>query len=299
VASVSAFEPGDTDEVVALWRSLHPDWTWLDDRQRLPLFFERQDDAFEQIRYVVRCREAVVATVFARCSRDANWPPKRTIHIETQPETIVAEWLDPILASFVDSDRGRPDMWHVTSPATALSGAAAPLLEAAGFVRHSNQVVMEWSSEPVAVVDPSPAHLRRYAGGDREIDRAIVDLQNRSYRPSRLMPQADVESLWDPWPGLDVREFLLAWDSDRLVGFTDWCVTGDGVFISNMAVARSHWGTRISSAIGTRTMQLLFELGHRKIETVVFSNNAASMRLHLKLGWKVERELAQTFVRKL
>lgn len=74
-------------------------------------------------------------------------------------------------------------MWHVTSPATALSGAAAPLLEAAGFVRHSSQMIMEWSSEPAAVVDPSPARLQRYAGGDREIDRAIVDLRNPSFVP--------------------------------------------------------------------------------------------------------------------
>jgi hypothetical protein len=298
MASVSAFEPDDTDEVVALWRSLHPDWTWLDDRQRLPLFFERLD-GFERIRYVVRCRKAVTATVFARCSRDSNWPPSRTINIETRPENIAAEWLDSILASFVDSDRGRPDMWHVTSPATALSPAAAPLLEAAGFVRHSRQVIMEWSSEPVTVVDPSPARLQRYAGGDRAIDSAIVDLRNRSYRPSRMMAPADVESLWAPWPGLDVQEFLLAWDGDRLAGLADWCVTGGEVFISSFAVARSHWGTRVSSAIATHAMQLLFELGHHKILSLVRSNNAASMRLQLKLGWKVEGELAQTFVRKL
>ena len=298
MASVSAFEPGDTDEVVALWRSLHPDWTWLDDRKRPPIFFERLD-AFERIRYVVRCGKAVVATVFARCSSDSHWPPCRTIDIKSRPENLAAEWLDRILASFVDSDRGRPDMWHVVSPAPALSPAVGPLLEAAGFAQHSRLLIMEWNSESIALIEPGTAHLQRYTGGDREIDRAIADLHNRAYRSSRVVGPVDVERLWDPWPSQEAREFVLAWQGSRLIGFAEWCVSGGEALISNLAVARSHWGTAISSAVTTRAMQLLFELGHHKIHSVVHSNNAASMRMQLKLGWKVERELAQTFVRKL
>jgi GNAT superfamily N-acetyltransferase len=299
MASASAFEPGDTDEVAALWRSLHPDWTWLDDREYLPLFFERQDNAFEQIRYVVRCRKDVIATVFARCSRQSNWPPCRTINIETRPENIAAEWLDPILASFVDSDRGRPDMWHVTSLPMALSPHAAPLLEASGFVRHSSQMIMEWSGEAVMVVDPSPARLQRYAGGDRETDRAIVDLHNRSYRQWRLVPPADIESLWQSWPGLEAHEFVLALENDRLVGYSTWVVTAGEPWISDHAAARSHWGTGVASAVGTKAMQILLERGYRLIKAAVRSTNAPALRLHRKFGWRVGHECAQTFVRKL
>jgi hypothetical protein len=46
-------------------------------------------------------------------------------------------------------------------------------------------------------------------------------------------------------------------------------------------------------------MQILLERGHNKIDAVVASTNAASLRLKLKLGWKVGSELAHTFVRKL
>jgi hypothetical protein len=31
MTSVVGFERGHADQVVALWRMLHPDWTWLDD----------------------------------------------------------------------------------------------------------------------------------------------------------------------------------------------------------------------------------------------------------------------------
>ena len=88
------------------------------------------------------------------------------------------------------------DTWHVARPTPILSPVLAPLLEAAGFVRHSVSLQMEWSGESVKVIDPNPAHFERYAGGDRDIDSAIVDLHNRAYRRMRLVPPADIERLW-------------------------------------------------------------------------------------------------------
>jgi ribosomal protein S18 acetylase RimI-like enzyme len=298
MAFVSAFAPSDTDEIVALWRSLHPDWAWLDDRARLLLLFERQD-ALERVGYVVRRRNAVIATVFATCSAGANEPQRRIITIQTQPADVAAEWLDPILASFADADRERPDMWQVISPAMALASAAAPLLEAAGFVRYSTQTFMLWHSAPMAVVDPSPAHLQRYCGGDRDIDRAIVDLHNRAYGPSRMDLPIDVNGLWNPSPGLLAREYLLAWDGGRLAGLAEWFAADGIVAVEDLAVARSHWGTSLGAAILSAVMQLLFELGYRHVKASVRSNNAAAMRLALSLGWKLDREWIQTFVRKL
>jgi GNAT superfamily N-acetyltransferase len=296
--SVSAFAPSDIDEVAALWRSLHPDWTWLDDRARLTLLFERQD-ARERMGYVVRRHNAVIATVFTTCPAPANEPQQRLITIKTQPADVTAEWLDPILASFADADRERPDTRHVTSLAMPLASAAAPLLEAAGFVRHSTQTFVQWDSAPMVLVDPSPAKLQRYHGGDRDIDRAIVDLHNRAYRPSEMGPRIDSDGLWAPSPGLLAREYMLAWDGGRLAGLAEWFATHSIVAVEDLAVARSHWGTSLAAAILGAVMQLLFELGYRHVKATVRSNNAAAMRLALNLGWKLDREWMQTFVRRV
>jgi GNAT superfamily N-acetyltransferase len=151
----------------------------------------------------------------------------------------------------------------------------------------------------LAVVDPSPAQLQRYCGGDRTIDRAIVDLHNRAYSPSRIDPPMDVNGMWKPAPGLLAREYLLAWDGERLAGLAEWFAAGSTVAVEDLAVARSHWGTSLGAAILSAVMQLLFELGYRRIKASVRSNNAAAMRLALNLGWKLDQEWMQTFVRKL
>ncbi len=298
MAFVSAFAPSDTREIAALWRSLHPDWDWLDDPTRLPQLFERQETP-ERTGYVVRRCNAVIATVFATCSGDGNAPRRRIITIQTQPADIAAEWLDPILAAFAYADQERPHTWHVTSPAMALASAAAPLLEAAGFVRHSTQILMQWDNTPMAVVDPSPAHLQRYCGGDRDIDRAIVDLHNSAYGPSRMEPPINVDGLWNPSPGLLAHEYLLAWNDGRLAGLAEWFASHGIVAVEDLAVARSHWGTNLGATMLSAVMQLLSDLGYRRIKASVRSNNAAAMRLALSLGWKLDREWMQTFVRKL
>jgi GNAT superfamily N-acetyltransferase len=299
MTSVVSFEPNHANQVVALWRLLHPDWTWLDNPERRDQIFERSD-AVEPIRYVVQNQDGVIASVFSSCWRDRTWPCNRFIQIEARPADLAAEWLDIALASFVDADRGQPDIWHVANATEILTSVLVPLLEAAGFVRHSSMMRMEWRGESVTVPDPGPAHLERYAGGDPDIDRAIVDLHNRAFRPSRLVPPADLERLWKPWPGLQTHEYVLAMENGRVVGYAEWLESdGNAPFIDSMVVARSHWGTAVAAAVVTKAIQILLERGHHKIESCVRSNNAASMRLGWKLGWKVASEMAPTFVRKL
>ena len=46
-------------------------------------------------------------------------------------------------------------------------------------------------------------------------------------------------------------------------------------------------------------MEILIELGYRKMESSVLSTNAASMKLHLKHGWRAASEHARTYVRAL
>ena len=109
------------------------------------------------------------------------------------------------------------------------------------------------------------------------MDKAIVELHNRSYRSSRLMPPWGVENLWQSWPGLTLREYVLAMEQDRLVGYAEWFVVDGKPCINSFVAARSHWGTPVGAAVGTKAMQILVELGHRKIESSVVSTNATLM----------------------
>ena len=139
----------------------------------------------------------------------------------------------------------------------------APLLEAAGFVRYASVMQMEWRGESVTVPDSGPAHIECYAGGDLDIDRAIVDLHNWAYRPAHLVPPADLERLWKPRLGVETREYVLAMENGgRVVGYAEWLVRdgnapvinssdGNAPAINSIVVARSHWGTAVAAAVLT------------------------------------------------
>lgn len=302
MTSVVPFEPSHAGQILDLWRALHPDWTWLDGPDKLAELFGT--GAPDRIGFVVQRQGTVIASVLGTCSRDKvrpadeRWPRNRWIQIETRPADVAAEWLAPILASFADADRERADIWHVVNVTGVLLPALTPLLETAGFVRHSVTMRMEWSGASVTVADPGRVRLERYAGGSRDIDRAIADLHNRSFRPARLVPPLDPERLWQPGPGPELREYVLAMENDRVVGYAEWYVTDGKPWIESLAVARSHWGTAVAAAIGTKAMQILVELGHRDLASAVRSSNAASMRLIRKLGWRIGSELVRTFVRR-
>jgi ribosomal protein S18 acetylase RimI-like enzyme len=201
--------------------------------------------------------------------------------------------------SYSAADRGQPDTWHVVNAAPCLSPALGPLLETEGFERSFKVWRIEWSGESVTIADPAPIRFERYAGGNREIDAAIVDLHNRSYRAARPKPPADFGSLWKSFTGLQMREYLLAMTDDRPIGYAEWWIIDGEAWINSYAVARSHWGTAIAATLSAKVMQVLVELGHRKIAAVVRSNNTAVMRRWQELGWKIAAELSDTFVRKL
>jgi hypothetical protein len=295
--SVFPFDRGYSDQVLALWRLLHPDWRLLEDRAEFHKFVE-SGDAVERIGYVVQRADAVIASVFGTCARDRNWARTRFLRIEVRPEDIAAAWLDPVLASFIEVDQGQPDTWHVVNVAEPLSLVLAPLLESAGFAAHCSRLQMEWSGDSITVEDPSPARLERYAGGDRDIDRSIVDLRNRCFRPWRLEMPVALEDVWPPLADQDAHEFVLALENDCLVGFSEWYVIDGEPWLSSSG-SSSPWGTAVGGALGTKTMQILLGLGHRKLNSIIRSNNTASMRLHLKFGWKVAHEVHQIFVRRL
>jgi hypothetical protein len=292
--SVSPFEPLDADEVVALWRALHPDWKWLDDPVERNEQFQ-SSDAVEHSGFIVRRGQAPIASVFAIGWRHHGLALTRRVRIEARPEDIAAEWLEDVLARFLDRDRGHGGTWHVVDLNKALSPALARHLEAAGFAPHSRLLLLEWAGDSMTLADPGRARLERYAGGNAAIDRAIIELHDRSYFRSRLVPPTALADLWKPWPGQQVREFVLAWETDRLVGYADWSVSDGEVWIDDCTSARRG----IGAAVGTKAMQLLLELGHCRIKSVAHSTNEASLLLLRKFGWKVAGELSHTFVRKL
>jgi hypothetical protein len=299
MTSVFLFQKSYTDKVLALWRSVHPDLAWLDNRGHVEKVLALRDGAIERVGFVVTRNEKAIATVFGTCLRYENWPNNRIINFVTRVEDVSEEWVSQILTALIETDRERPGTWHIAKTSAILSPALAPLLEAGGFVRHSSTIQMAWSGESAVVVDSGTANLQRYAGGSQDVDAAIVDLYNRSFRPSRLVPPRDLKSLWRSWPGLEAQEFVLAWENERLVAYAEWSVTNGEAFIASYAVARSHWGTEVGRAVGTSAMKILIDRGHRKILSTLQSNNAASMRPHLDLGWKVRSEVGTTFVRKL
>jgi hypothetical protein len=292
--SVSPFERSHSADVVALWRALHPDWKWLDDPAACNEQFE-SSDAVERTGFIVRRGQAPIASVFVASWRDRRMALTRRIRIEVRPEDIEAEWLESVLARLLDSDRGNGGTWHVVSSRKVLCPGLAPHLETAGFALHSRQLLMEGNSDAATLADPGSPRFERYAGGNEEIDRAIVELHDRSHLPSRLKPPMGLTELWTS-AGLELHEFVLAWERGRLVGYAEWSV-GDGeAWISDYASTR----LGVGAAVSTKAAQILRELGHRRIKSMAHSTNEASLLLLLrKFGCKVTGEASRTFVRKL
>lgn len=296
--SILPFHRSDADPVAAFWRSLHPDWAWLNDSERLLDAFEQGDDS-QCNWYVVRSANIVIATLFSRYARQANWLPTRFINIETTPESLETAWLNPLLAALAVIDGGCLGTWHVINvEENLLPHLARPLIEAR-FIYHSKVLQTEWKGNFVGVTDPSPALLERYVGGATDVDRAIIDLHNRSFRSSRLVPPIQLDSFRKQWLGQELREYVLAWKNDRLVGYTEWGIVVGMPVINSLVVTRSCWGTGLADAIVIKAMRTILLRGHHKIVASTQSNNAASLSVQKKLGWIVSRELAHTFVRKL
>jgi hypothetical protein len=300
VGSIGSIYP---DKVAALWRALHPDWGWLESLEERAKVFKSLTNG-DIVGYFVQRDGTVIATALSAhsecniCPQPKNWPRTRFIDIDVRPEDVAPEWVGIILSSFIDVDCDEPDVWQVVNIREVLLPRLGRLLEAAGFFQHSSLVRMEWRGEAVALAEPGTARLERYAGGNQNIDRAIVDLHNRAYRPSRLVPPLDLDHLWRQGSHAGTREYVLATENNRLVGYAECSVVDGNPWINSLVAARSHWGTAVAAAAGTMAMQIFVERGYRKIDSAVRSNNAAAIQLNLRHGWRLASELTHTFVRK-
>jgi len=290
---VAPFEQKQLPDAIALWRALFAALEHVDDAEIYSRVFA-PDEAVERIRYAVERDGALVATVFT--SRDVEAEaPNRRIQIAVRLEDI-GEWLAAIFTRLAELDRDRAQTWQIVATQQPQAAVLTPWLEAAGFALQSSTLRMTWEGDCILLVDPSPIRLTRYAGGDPAFDQAIVDLHNRAY--GRLVPRARRDELWLSWHGLETREFVLALDGDRIVGYAEWWVIDGEAWVNSIVAARSHWGTPVAAALGANAMHALLERGYRKMGACTASTNAPSLKLQKLVGWRVAGEDGCTYVRR-
>lgn len=291
--SIVPFERSHVDRVLALWRLLHPDWPGLTEPSA-DKFFEACPDR-ELIRYVVEHGHAVVATVFTSRVLDSG---NRFISLEARPGDVGAKWLRTVLRSLAEADRERPGTRQVLNMEPNLSMVLRPLVEAEAFVLSFKTLRIEWSGESVTIPDSGTIRFERYTGGNREIDAAIVDLHNRAYSAAWMKPSANPETLWTPTLRIERREFVLALEDKKLVGYVEWCVDTGEAWVNSYVVARPHWGTAVAGMLLTKVIEAVLEQGHTKFAAHIRSTNAAVMRHMRALGCTIAADCRHTFVRK-
>lgn len=296
MTTIVRFETRFVDQLVAAWRAMHPEWDWFDNQDMRESLLKYADDPLS---FVVLDNDVVVGSIMGSPLNEAPGPKNRFLSIEVKPEHVDAAALERILETFAEADRGcQTDLWQIINVGSAWEASKA-VFENAGFTLHERSFVMEWTGDVVpAVTLPEGAAFEFYTGGTPETDREITDLHARSYAAARLVPPADPATLWKPWPGLEAREYVLCREDGRLVGYSEWFITNGRPVVNSFVAARSHWGTTVGAAVGLKAMDRLFERGHRKMFSGVSSRNTASMRLHLRYGWRVANEDYHRYVRK-
>lgn len=296
MTSFVPYHAGIADQVADFWLSRHPDWAWLADPETRARVMQPDDN---QTGFAIMDGETIVGTLFSNLSRDK--PLNRFFMIDMEAGLITAEMVDFLLSAVTADDRERSDIWQVAMLDEQQTPVVSPLLEKAGFILHDRSLRMEWDHETVEL-EPPPAGTKMvlYTGGNPDYDKAIVDLHNRAYRPSRLTPPTDLANLWPPsWPGLIAREYVLGFIDGQLGGYAEWMTTKEYALMNSLAVSRAHWGTSLAPAVGTRAMERMREAGFRSFRSGVSSRNAASIKLQERFGWKVVAEESRRYVRKL
>lgn len=146
---------------------------------------------------------------------------------------------------------------------------------------------MGWSGEPVplAVAQADGVSLEIYEGGDVQTNEGIATLWEWAFRRDTLLPVLTPEVLEES-VARDKIWFAVARDTGnrRVVGVSE---AGPGNFFSGIAVARSHWGTRVAEGLAAMTMNAFFTRGYTSLFSMVRKTNRASVALHERMNWKV------------
>jgi GNAT superfamily N-acetyltransferase len=164
---------------------------------------------------------------------------------------------------------------------------AAGFFEKTGFVPEEDVVQLEWKGAPYSYKEVPGLTLHLYDRSclDDQVDEELAGFYNRAYAN---------EGLCTRFSGAQIRRLIRddgAWmvyarddSSGQIVAYTE--CTNTSLF-SGIAVLRPWWGTGLAEWIGGHTMDLYRERGFDSLWCIARRNNAASIRLQKRMGWRV------------
>lgn len=163
-------------------------------------------------------------------------------------------------------------------------------VEACGFEIAMSHYTMGWKDDGSGVPEPAAEGVEFviYRGGDAARNDEVAALWQWAFRRDPIEPVLTPDVLEISARDLDIW-FVLALEtkSGRLVGLSE---AGPGSFFSGIAVARSHWGTKVAEGLSAATMEAFVERGHTEIHSMVRKTNRASVALHERMGWSIMGE---------
>lgn len=167
---------------------------------------------------------------------------------------------------------------------------ALPFLEANGFTKDSDNVIMGSVGKPYSYKPVEGVRCTVYVGGDPHMNDAIADVQNRSFASEPSYPVVTgelVQSLigWEnSWMVLAIEEA-----TGKVVGVVE--CTHSNVFLG-IAVLRRYWGTGLAEWMGGLALDRYAEAGNTEPWTMVRTTNRASIAYLERMNWQQVGTLA-------
>jgi len=140
--------------------------------------------------------------------------------------------------------------------------------------------------------------IREYKGNELHLDESVLDLYRRAYRGHLCIPEMTLESLKKRLTNFGCSLILLS-DNGRLVGHAWMWIKQNECYVESLLVARSHWGTGASDALGRALLRLASKGGCRAISGAVASTNRPSRSLMERHGFQVVssiRRFGRTYI---
>lgn len=163
-------------------------------------------------------------------------------------------------------------------------------VQACGFEITMSHHTMGWEGDGTRVTCPTvdDVTFSVYEGGDAALNEGIARLWEWAFRRDPVEPVLTPDVLettvrdHDGW-------FVVAQENGtgRVVGISE---SGPGNFFSGIAVARSHWGTKVAEGLAAHTMNAFMDRGHNALHSMVRKTNRASLALHERMGWSITGE---------
>jgi ribosomal protein S18 acetylase RimI-like enzyme len=160
--------------------------------------------------------------------------------------------------------------------------AKARALEKSGFLPLLDLIGMERSSNAMPEAR-MPAHLRRVPLAEVDWD-LFASIFNKVFADVPNAPPADGSIKREEWQEMD-REASHLWadDSSRYVA---WIGVDPNGYVEEIGVEDSLRGQGLAGALYRITGQTLAARGVLRLHTLLASTNAATLKLHEKLGFK-------------